>query len=215
MGARSIFRLHLHIYFAFLVCVVAPFGADSNYLEFEGPGCANGTIKFEDGESRSPRPCQQSISLPNLYIVNTATLDPPSQGWKTKPYVNFNSYSDANCNSPLSWFRRELSSTSTHYSAFGPAYAKCELSNGVETYFEEEVSDGTRNNVYQTHACLLDVNIGNRYYIVTCVRSSTSSVIFNPPGAAGPPSTNGTAVSIVDTAFFWCFVAVAFFLFFF
>lgn len=212
---REVFFQSCGIYiftFLLLVCVLLPLHVEGNYLSFEGATCENGTILSEIGDVYSPSPCSRLASNVDIYTVTTSTIDSPCPAWKNKPYVHFNTYSDANCNVKFQWNRRELSSTKTHPTIWGPAYAKCELKNGMETYFVEVASDGSQHNVYQTQKCLLDVNLGDRYHIVTCVRSSTSSII-NSPGGSSPPDSNGTSASALENAF-WVIAVATFCLFF-
>lgn len=188
-----------------VLCCFSPASALANRIVYQGSQCSDSRLDSELSGIYSAAPC--SVYPGAGSSVATATEDPPSAAWSGKSFVHFDRFADANCRTRLDWFRVRTSDTVTRTSAWGQAYKKCELTNGVETTFDEVVSTGDRQNVYETQKCLLDVNVGDSYYIASCVRSSTLDV----PVIGNTGDTNATARLGLEIILVFCACVVLFF----
>lgn len=187
-----------------LVLVLASaHGARANVIKFDQPQCLNGSLYMETSEGFPAVGCHQPISSFESYEARTPTSDAPSPLWRNFRYAHFDAYSDANCANKIQWTRLALSDQKERFTAWGWGFFRCELRNGVESYFVQSRDTGDINNQYETKKCLLDQYAGNRYYFVTCVRSSATTIV-NTVGETFPHnSTSGASPSSGFGNYWW------------
>lgn len=205
-------RSAIYLAVTLLALAFLPLPSLSNKLQFDAAQCPNASLIFETSETFQFAGCVKPISTSEVYNLQTSTVDPPSPGWKTLQYAHLDTYSDSGCQNKLYWNRYSLSGTKPRFTAWGNAYYLCELNNGSETFFVKTVATGDVHNAYETKKCVLDLYAGDRYYFVTCIRSSTSSII-TPPAGASTPGSNGTSSGALEGAF-WVIAVVTFCVFF-